>query len=216
MRMIWTGRDDPRLTQNTDDKGYEQPKNEDKMGCSTWQRGDNGYKDDDDNEDRNTRKEQKNHQPMSELDADDELDEMFDRLGHHVIWDMRRKENKYVHDEDYEARKELQSFYDWQDWERDRFEQTGSILEQMRNGDIHISQPDYADTGKPISITRPRRNADHSPTTDYEKSGLRALLGAVLWRASQGAPWLSCLLSHLLSEIPRSLVRTLINANRLV
>ncbi len=110
----------------------------------------------------------------------------------------------------------LLKLYEWQPWERGSFEQTGSSVEQLRDGDFRITQPRFAESVDPITVDRSRRNQPEHETDAREKTALRALLGAVLWRASQSAPWLSVVLSFLLSEVPRSTVATLHEANKLL
>ena len=110
----------------------------------------------------------------------------------------------------------LLKLYEWQPWERGSFEQTGSSVEQLRDGDFRITQPRFAESVGPITVDRSRRNQPEHETDAREKTALRALLGAVLWRASQSAPWLSVVLSFLLSEVPRSTVATLHEANKLL
>ncbi len=97
----------------------------------------------------------------------------------------------------------LLKLYEWQPWERGSFEQTGSSVEQLRDFDFRITQPRFAESADPITVDRSRRNQPEHETDAREKTALRALLGAVLWRASQSAPWLSVVLSFLLSEVPR-------------
>ncbi len=110
----------------------------------------------------------------------------------------------------------LLKLYEWQPWERGSFEQTGSSVEQLRDGDFRITQPRFAEPVDPITVDRSRRNQPEHETDAREKTALRALLGAVLWRASQSAPWLSVVLGFLLSEVPRSTVATLHEANKLL
>ena len=57
-----------------------------------------------------------------------------------------------------------------------------------------------------------------SPTSDKEKSQLRALLGGLSWHASQVAPYLAAEVSLLLqvTEVTRSCVETIIEANVLL
>ena len=116
----------------------------------------------------------------------------------------------------HQARQELLKLYEWQPWEHTSFEQTGCHVEQLNNAEFRLSQPTYADGVAPVTVDRARRNRLEQTTSDGEKTGLRALCGAVLWRASQAAPWLSVVLSFLLSEIPRSTVATLLEANKLL
>ena len=113
-------------------------------------------------------------------------------------------------------RQALLELYEWQDRERTQFEQTGSTVEHLRNWEFKITQPRFAEKVLPISVDRGARNDPSRATSQQEKTGLRGLLAAVPWRASQSAPWLSVALSYLLSEVPRSTVQTLVEANKLL
>ena len=56
---------------------------------------------------------------------------------------------------------------------------------QLEDGSFDISQRQYLETIKEISIPRERRRAKHEATTEQEKSELRALHGALSWQVGQ-------------------------------
>ncbi|OLP78279.1 hypothetical protein AK812_SmicGene41561 [Symbiodinium microadriaticum] len=65
-----------------------------------------------------------------------------------------------------------------------------------------------------ISLSSARRKDLKAPTTDWEKSKLRGVLGAISWHAQQVSPHLSAEVSLLLSEVNCSTVETVIKTNQ--
>ncbi len=62
----------------------------------------------------------------------------------------------------------LLKFYEWQPWERGSFEQIGSSVEQLRDGDFRITQPRFAESVGPITADRSRRNQPEQETDARE------------------------------------------------
>ena len=105
--------------------------------------------------------------------------------------------------------------YKWGDWDSGKFTQCGVVIEQSSQG-FELSQPTYLDNLHEISANASRRKNPSSPTTDREKTQLRALLGSLSWHAQQVAPYLAAEVSMLLTEVTRSTVDTIIKANILL
>ncbi|CAE7790042.1 RE1, partial [Symbiodinium sp. CCMP2456] len=105
--------------------------------------------------------------------------------------------------------------FKWGDWESGRFTQCGVIIEQKPEG-FELSQPTYLDTVQEIGVNASRRKDRSQPTTDREKTQLRALLGGISWHAQQVAPYLAAEVGLLLTEVSRSTVDTIIKANVLL
>ena len=114
-----------------------------------------------------------------------------------------------------EKLKAIQSKFKWGDWESGRFTQCGVIIEQKEEG-FELSQPSYLDNLKEIGVNASRRKDRSQPTTDKEKSQLRALLGGISWHAQQVAPYLAAEVGLLLTEVSRSTVDTIVKANILL
>ena len=89
------------------------------------------------------------------------------------------------------------------------------IIEQKEEG-FELSQPSYLDNLKEIGVNASRRKDRSQPTTDKEKSQLRALLGGISWHAQQVAPYLAAEVGLLLTEVSRSTVDTIVKANILL
>ncbi|OLP95920.1 Copia protein [Symbiodinium microadriaticum] len=104
--------------------------------------------------------------------------------------------------------------FKWGDWEQDRFVQCGVQVEKTPEG-FSLSQPQYLEGVKEIPLPASRRKERDAPTTEREKTQLRALLGAISWHAQQVGPHLSAEVSLLLSDISESTVETIIKANQL-
>lgn len=110
----------------------------------------------------------------------------------------------------------LQKKYQWSDWEEDKFVQCGVHIEAQPDGSFHLSQPHYMDKVSEINLSARRRKEGNSPTTEAEKTALRAILGAISWHAQQVAPQFSAECGLLLSEVSESTVETIHKANRLL
>ena len=105
--------------------------------------------------------------------------------------------------------------FKWGAWDTGSFTQCGVLVEQGPEG-IELSQPSYLEALSEIGVCASRRKDRSSPTSDKEKSQLRALLGGISWHASQVAPYLAAEVSLLLTEVSRSTVETIIKANILL
>ena len=110
----------------------------------------------------------------------------------------------------------LQTKYKWSDWETGKFIQCGVTIEEQQDGSYALSQPSYIDGVSEINLNATRRRETNSPTTEHEKTALRAILGAVSWHAQQVAPHFSAEVGLLLSEVSESSVETILKANRLL
>ena len=74
----------------------------------------------------------------------------------------------------------IKAKFKWGDWESGRFTQCGVVVEQKPEG-FELSQPHYLENLQEINICAIRKKCRSAPTTDKEKSQLRALLGGVRW-----------------------------------
>ncbi|CAE7582483.1 RE1 [Symbiodinium sp. CCMP2592] len=105
--------------------------------------------------------------------------------------------------------------FKWGDWEEGKFTQCGVVVQQTSEG-FELSQPTYLENLHEISVNASRRKNRQDPTTDKEKTQLRALLGGISWHAQQVAPYLAAAVSLLLTEVSRSTVETIIQSNILL
>ncbi|OLQ06746.1 Retrovirus-related Pol polyprotein from transposon TNT 1-94 [Symbiodinium microadriaticum] len=109
----------------------------------------------------------------------------------------------------------IQGRFQWGDWEEDRFTQCGVLIEHTAKG-IELSQPNYLEGIAEIGVSSSRRKDPKSPTSERERTMLRALLGGLSWHAQQLAPHLSADVSLLLSEVGCSTIDTVIRSNILL
>ncbi|OLQ06318.1 Retrovirus-related Pol polyprotein from transposon TNT 1-94 [Symbiodinium microadriaticum] len=109
----------------------------------------------------------------------------------------------------------IRDHFKWGDWEEGRFTQCGVVVEQKPEG-FELSQPSYLDNLQEIGVNATRRKDLTQPTTDREKTQLRALLGGISWHSQQVAPYLAAEVSLLLTEVSRSSVETILKANMLL
>ena len=109
----------------------------------------------------------------------------------------------------------IREHFKWGDWDKDHFVQCGVQIETTDKG-FALSQPKYAEGIEAINLSSSRRTMRKAPTTEHEKSKLRALLGGLSWHAQQVAPHVSAEVGLMLSEVNHSTVETLIKANLLL
>ena len=114
-----------------------------------------------------------------------------------------------------EVLQKIQQRFHWGDWETDSFTQCGVLIEHTHRG-VELSQPTYLEGIQEIGVSSSRRKEKHSPTTERERTMLRALLGRLSWHAQQIAPHLSADISLLLSEVGSSTVDTVIRSDILL
>ena len=110
---------------------------------------------------------------------------------------------------------QIKQKFKWGDWDQANFTQCGVQIRRTATG-FELSQPSYLDGTAEISVSAARKKESSLPTTDREKSKLRALLGALSWHAQQVAPHAAAEVSLLLSEVNQSTVQTITKANQLL
>ena len=122
-------------------------------------------------------------------------------------------------EQDTEWQKILSSIkgrFKWGDWEHGEFTQCGVQVKQLADG-FEMSQVSYVEEHiHEIPLSSGRRKQKHSPTTEREKTQLRATLGALSWHFQQIAPHIAAETSLLLSEVTQSSIETIIKTNLLV
>ena len=108
--------------------------------------------------------------------------------------------------------------FQWGTWEQDTegFTQCGVHIVRRPDGGFDLSQTQYVDDLKEISISSERRKTPDAETSERERSKLRAALGALSWCAQQTSPQVSAAVSLMLSMVNRSTVRTMIDVNKIV
>ena len=110
---------------------------------------------------------------------------------------------------------QIKAKFKWGDWEKNQFTQCG-VQVQRSGTKFVLSQSSYVNGVVEIPVNSSRRRHPNEATTPWEKSKLRALLGALSWHAQQVAPHVSADVGLLLSEVNTSTVSTLLRANTLL
>ena len=105
--------------------------------------------------------------------------------------------------------------FHWGSWESDEFVQCGVRIRQTPEG-FSLSQEAYVENMPEVPLNSSRRKDRSLETTAWEKTKLRAVLGALSWHAQQVAPHISAEVSLLLSEVNTSTVQTIVQVNTLV
>ena len=111
---------------------------------------------------------------------------------------------------------QIQQKFKWGTWEYDSFVQCGVKIEATSDGGFQLSQAQYIDDIKEISISSERRREPKAWTSESEKTKIRAALGALSWCAQQSSPQLSAAVSLFLSQVRDSTVSTMIDINKLI
>ena len=111
---------------------------------------------------------------------------------------------------------QIRTRFKWTDWEEKKFVQCGVLVEEQADGSYHLSQSAYLEKIPEIHVNASRRKQTSEATTDYEKSQLRAALGALSWVAQQTAPHLSAEVSLQLSQVKSSTVEQILQVNKLI
>ena len=114
-----------------------------------------------------------------------------------------------------EVLQQIRNHFKWSDWETQKFTQCG--VQIVKNGQgYELSQESYVEELSEIPLSATRKKERGEPTSEREKTKLRAALGALSWHAQQVAPHLSAAVSLMLSDITVSTVETIIQTNKLV
>ena len=111
--------------------------------------------------------------------------------------------------------RKIQERFKWGDWDTDNFTQCGVQVKRVPEG-FELSQPRYLEGLAEIPVNSQRRKSLEDPTTEREKSQLRALLGGLSWYSQQVGPHVSAEVSLLLSQVTKSSVKTVLQANLLL
>ena len=92
----------------------------------------------------------------------------------------------------------------------------GCEVKQETNFDIVVSQERYSMGINEIPLSLDRKSSTESPANTEEIKQLRAVLGALSWRATQTSPWLGASVSVLQGVQSSPTVADLLTANKLV
>ena len=112
--------------------------------------------------------------------------------------------------------KQIREKFHWGTWETGAFTQCGVHIKERSEGGYELSQTQYIDDLKEMSISAERRREPKAATTEREKSSLRAALGALSWCAQQCCPQIGAAVSLFLSQVLVSTVSTLLEVNKLI
>ena len=114
------------------------------------------------------------------------------------------------------VKSELKESWSWGAWERDKFKICGIEIEQHSDFSFTVGQSKYIADIEPIPITPKRTKERTSPVTEYERSQLRGINGALQWFATQSGPKVMAALSMSQSLVTKATVQELVDANKLL
>lgn len=107
-------------------------------------------------------------------------------------------------------------FGSWKEAKRETIVFCGCEISQRVDGSIELNQERYADSISEINLTKERKQCLDAPATEAERKQLRAVLGALSWRATQTAPWMCASISYLQGAFKEATVQELLDTNKLV
>ena len=111
---------------------------------------------------------------------------------------------------------EIQKKFAWGTWESTPFVQCGVKVVQNEDFGFTLDQNEFINDLKTIYINRDRSRKRETPTTDVEKTQLRAVLGSLSWLCGQTDFRHSSDVGFLISSIPNSTIEEIYRANQLV
>ena len=110
-------------------------------------------------------------------------------------------------------REQIKNLYRWGNWEKGTFTMCGVKITQKLDFSFVLDQNKYVhESLKPIDIPK----GPDRPVNDRELSQLRAVLGALQWKATQTGPHIAASLNALQSQITKATLKTLKEANDLI
>lgn len=110
----------------------------------------------------------------------------------------------------------IQSHYKWGTWETGKFVHCGVTIEEPPSGGYALSQPHYLDKISELNLNATRGREKNLPATEFEKTKLRGILGALSWHAQQVVPHLSAEVGLPLPEVSQSRVETVFKVNHVL
>ena len=100
----------------------------------------------------------------------------------------------------------------WGTWEEDDFAQCGIRVRQLEDDSFELDQQKSVDELEEIRVSRDRARQGEAPTTEGEKSSMRATLGSLSWICGQTNSMYSVDVNFLITKVPVSNVGDLLSA----
>ena len=108
--------------------------------------------------------------------------------------------------------RDMFSFREWKDG--DSLEYCGATIEKSDDGTLRLHHSNYFKKVKPLTVDK--HLGPESELSSQETTALRGLLGALQWPAVQSSPHLQASTSIYSGSVSRGLVKTALEANRLL
>ena len=110
----------------------------------------------------------------------------------------------------------LKQRFSWGTWEEGRFVQCGIQVSQNEDYSIDLDQEHSIRELEEIHLTRDRARQTELPTTDREKSEMRAVLGSLSWITGQTCFMYAVDTNFLITTVPVSTVKDILEVNKVV
>jgi hypothetical protein len=111
------------------------------------------------------------------------------------------------------VRKQILEMYRWGAWSKGTFTMCGVRITQKMDFSFTLDQSKYVHEG--LRLIEIPKGPDR-PVTEKELSQLRAVLGALQWKATQTGPHISATLNALQGQVTKATLKTLKEANDLI
>ena len=104
----------------------------------------------------------------------------------------------------------IQEKFQWGTWESSPFTQCGVKVTQTEDSGFILEQKEFLANVQAIHLTRARDRQRSAPTTEAEKSQMRAVLGSLSWVCDQVNFAFSADVGFLMSTVPQSTVADIV------
>ena len=112
--------------------------------------------------------------------------------------------------------KQIKSRFNWGSWEKSTFVQCGTKITQKPDCSFELTQESFLSSVHEIPVSKEKSRQPDLHTTESEKSQMRSVLGALSWYCGQVGYMYSADVGFLISSIPKSTIKDVIEMNNLV
>lgn len=112
--------------------------------------------------------------------------------------------------------KQIKGRFNWGSWEKSTFVQCGTKIIQKPDCSFELTQESFLSSVHEIPVSKEKSRQPDLHTTESEKSQMRSVLGALSWYCGQVGYMYSADVGFLISSIPKSTIKDVIEMNNLV
>jgi len=112
--------------------------------------------------------------------------------------------------------KQIKGRFNWGSWQKSTFVQCGTKIIQKPDCSFELTQESFLSSVHEIPVSKEKSRQPDLHTTESEKSQMRSVLGALSWYCGQVGYMYSADVGFLISSIPKSTIKDVIEMNNLV